>query len=51
MADILFGVLPICILWNLQMNRKAKIIVGILLCVGIVAGLSGEIYLSCLYSR
>lgn len=39
-ADILFGVLPICVLWNLQMNRKAKIIVGVLLCVGIVAGLS-----------
>ena len=36
MADILFGVLPICVLWNLQMNRKAKFIVGILLCVGIV---------------
>ncbi|KAH9221858.1 hypothetical protein DL95DRAFT_455211 [Leptodontidium sp. 2 PMI_412] len=35
-ADILFSVLPICVLWNLQMNRKAKIIVGVLLCVGIV---------------
>ncbi|KAL2062079.1 hypothetical protein VTL71DRAFT_6345 [Oculimacula yallundae] len=39
-ADILFGVMPICVLWNLQMNRKAKIIVGVLLCVGIVAGLT-----------
>ncbi|KAH7379969.1 hypothetical protein BKA64DRAFT_686770 [Cadophora sp. MPI-SDFR-AT-0126] len=39
-ADIVFGVLPICVLWNLQMNRKAKIIVGGLLCVGIVAGLT-----------
>ncbi|PVH84107.1 hypothetical protein DL98DRAFT_93187 [Cadophora sp. DSE1049] len=39
-ADIVFGVLPICVLWNLQMNRKAKIIVGALLCVGIVAGLT-----------
>jgi len=35
-ADIVFGVLPICVLWNLQMNRKAKLIVGALLCVGIV---------------
>lgn len=35
-ADILFGVIPIFVLWNLQMNRKAKIIVGILLSVGIV---------------
>lgn len=35
-TDILFGVLPICILWNLQMNRMAKLIVGVLLCVGIV---------------
>jgi hypothetical protein len=35
-ADILFGVLPMCVLWNLQMNRKAKLIVGVLLCVGIV---------------
>ncbi|KAH6721454.1 hypothetical protein DL95DRAFT_463428 [Leptodontidium sp. 2 PMI_412] len=39
-ADILFGVLPMCVLWNLQMNRKAKLIVGVLLCVGIVAGLT-----------
>ncbi|KAK0113325.1 hypothetical protein ONS95_013581 [Cadophora gregata] len=39
-ADIIFGVLPIFVLWNLQMNRKAKIIVGALLCVGIVAGLT-----------
>lgn len=36
LSDIIFGVLPIFVLWNLQMNRKAKIIVGGLLCVGIV---------------
>ena len=35
-ADIVFGVLPIFVLWNLRMNRKAKFIVGVLLCVGIV---------------
>lgn len=35
-ADLVFGILPICVLWNLQMNRKAKIVVGVLLCVGIV---------------
>ncbi|KAH7370002.1 hypothetical protein BKA65DRAFT_10025 [Rhexocercosporidium sp. MPI-PUGE-AT-0058] len=39
-ADLTFGILPLCILWNLQMNRRAKFIVGVLLCVGIVAGLS-----------
>lgn len=35
-ADILFGVIPIFVLWNLQMNRKAKLVVGVLLSVGIV---------------
>jgi len=35
-TDLIFGILPICVLWNLQMNKRAKIIVGILLSIGIV---------------
>ncbi|CZR65679.1 uncharacterized protein PAC_15579 [Phialocephala subalpina] len=39
-TDIIFGILPIFVIWNLQMNRKAKMIVGGLLTLGILAGLS-----------
>lgn len=35
-TDIIFGVLPIFVIWNLQMNRKAKMIVGGLLTLGIM---------------
>lgn len=35
-ADIIFGVLPIFVVWKLQMARRLKVIVGILLGVGIV---------------
>ncbi|KUJ14564.1 uncharacterized protein LY89DRAFT_590129, partial [Mollisia scopiformis] len=39
-TDLIFGVLPIFLIWNLQMNPKAKAVVGGLLTLGIVAGLS-----------
>ncbi|KAF8860536.1 hypothetical protein BDZ45DRAFT_688317 [Acephala macrosclerotiorum] len=39
-TDIIFGILPIFVIWNLQMNRKAKMIVGGLLTLGVLAGLS-----------
>jgi hypothetical protein len=35
-TDIIFGVLPIFVIWNLKMNRKAKMVVGALLALGIV---------------
>jgi hypothetical protein len=35
-VDMIFGILPIFLIWNLQMNRKAKIIAGCLLAVGIM---------------
>ncbi|PMD46677.1 hypothetical protein L207DRAFT_451239, partial [Hyaloscypha variabilis F] len=37
-TDIIFGVLPIFVIWNLKMNRKAKMVVGALLALGIIAG-------------
>ena len=35
-TDIIFGVLPIFVIWNLKMNRKAKMVVGVLLALGIM---------------
>lgn len=35
-TDLLFGVLPIFVIWNLQMNPRAKAIVGGLLTLGIL---------------
>ena len=35
-TDIIFGVLPIFVIWNLKMNRKAKMVVGCLLGLGIM---------------
>jgi hypothetical protein len=35
-VDVVFGVLPIFLIWNLQINRKAKVIAGFLLAIGIV---------------
>jgi hypothetical protein len=35
-TDIIFGILPIFVIWNLKMNRKAKMVVGALLALGIV---------------
>ncbi|KAL2065250.1 hypothetical protein VTL71DRAFT_2919 [Oculimacula yallundae] len=40
MVDLLFGILPIFVIWNLNMNRRAKVIAGGLLALGIIAGLS-----------
>ncbi|PMD25880.1 hypothetical protein NA56DRAFT_564534 [Hyaloscypha hepaticicola] len=37
-TDIIFGILPITVIWNLNMNRKAKMVVGCLLALGIIAG-------------
>ncbi|KAH7317905.1 hypothetical protein BKA65DRAFT_109857 [Rhexocercosporidium sp. MPI-PUGE-AT-0058] len=39
-ADLIFGILPIFIIWDLKINRKTKIIIGGLLTLGILAGLS-----------
>ncbi|KAH9214248.1 hypothetical protein DL95DRAFT_389702 [Leptodontidium sp. 2 PMI_412] len=39
-SDLVFGILPIFVIWNLNMNRKTKVIVGGLLTLGILAGLS-----------
>jgi hypothetical protein len=35
-TDLLFGFLPIFVIWNLQMNPKAKTTVGGLLTLGIL---------------
>lgn len=35
-TDIIFGILPITVVWNLNMNRKAKMVVGCLLALGIM---------------
>jgi hypothetical protein len=35
-TDIIFGILPITVIWNLKMNRKAKMVVGCLLALGIM---------------
>lgn len=35
-TDIIFGILPITVIWNLNMNRKAKMVVGCLLALGIM---------------
>jgi Fungal rhodopsin domain len=35
-TDIVFGVLPIFVIWNLKMNRRAKMVVGGLLALGIM---------------
>lgn len=42
-ADIIFGVLPIFVIWNLKMNPKAKVIVGGLLTLGILYVASSSI--------
>ncbi|PVH78534.1 hypothetical protein DL98DRAFT_590278 [Cadophora sp. DSE1049] len=39
-TDLTFGILPIFVIWDLKMNRKTKCIVGGLLTLGILAGLS-----------
>ncbi|KAK0111818.1 hypothetical protein ONS96_001086 [Cadophora gregata f. sp. sojae] len=39
-TDLIFGILPIFVIWDLNMNRKTKMIVGGLLTLGILAGLS-----------
>ncbi|KAG9245610.1 hypothetical protein BJ878DRAFT_7897 [Calycina marina] len=38
LVDLIFGILPIFLIWNLKINRKAKLIAGFLLAIGIVAG-------------
>jgi hypothetical protein len=35
-TDMVFGILPLFVIWNLKMNRRAKIIVGGLLTLGIM---------------
>jgi hypothetical protein len=35
-ADLIFGILPIFVIWDLKMNKKAKMIVGGLLMLGIL---------------
>lgn len=35
-TDLIFGILLIFLIWNLKMNRKAKIVVGGLLALGIL---------------
>jgi hypothetical protein len=35
-TDITFSILPIFVIWNLKMNRKAKVVVGALLALGIM---------------
>ncbi|KAE9370842.1 hypothetical protein N431DRAFT_510234 [Stipitochalara longipes BDJ] len=35
-TDVIFGVLPIFVIWNLKMNKKAKMVVGALLALGIM---------------
>jgi hypothetical protein len=35
-ADLIFGILPIFVIWDLKMNKKAKMIVGGLLTLGIL---------------
>jgi hypothetical protein len=35
-TDLIFGILPIFVIWNLKMNRKAKMVVGGLLALGIM---------------
>ncbi|KAG4422789.1 hypothetical protein IFR04_004137 [Cadophora malorum] len=39
-TDLTFGILPLFVIWDLKMNRKTKCIVGGLLTLGILAGLS-----------
>ncbi|KAL5324807.1 hypothetical protein ACEPPN_005925 [Leptodophora sp. 'Broadleaf-Isolate-01'] len=39
-ADLIFGILPIFVIWDLKINRRTKVIVGGLLTLGIFAGLS-----------
>ncbi|KAH7386533.1 hypothetical protein BKA64DRAFT_145491 [Cadophora sp. MPI-SDFR-AT-0126] len=39
-TDLIFGILPLFVIWDLKMNRKTKCIVGGLLTLGILAGLS-----------
>jgi hypothetical protein len=36
-ADLIFGILPIFVIWDLKMNKKAKMIVGGLLMLGILS--------------
>ena len=36
-ADLIFGTLPIFVIWDLKMNKKAKMIVGGLLMLGILS--------------
>lgn len=36
-ADLIFGILPVFVIWNLKMNKKAKMIVGGLLMLGILS--------------
>ncbi len=35
-TDLTLGILPLFVIYSLRINRKAKIVVGFLLCLGIV---------------
>lgn len=39
-ADLIFAWLPIAMLWNVQLNKRTKIVVALLLGMGSVAGLA-----------
>lgn len=39
-CDIVFALLPIAMLWNVQLNKRAKVVVAVLLGMGMVAGIA-----------
>ncbi|ORY66332.1 uncharacterized protein BCR38DRAFT_389901 [Pseudomassariella vexata] len=40
MADWVLGLLPVVILWRVQLNRRTKISIGFLLSLGVIAGVA-----------
>ncbi|KAH9203885.1 hypothetical protein DL95DRAFT_230532, partial [Leptodontidium sp. 2 PMI_412] len=49
-ADLIFGILPIFVIWDLKINRRTKVIVGGLLTLGIFAGLSVIVRINYIHS-
>lgn len=40
LCDIVFALLPIAMLWTVQLNKRAKVVVAVLLGMGVVAGIA-----------
>lgn len=40
LCDLMFATLPIAMLWNVQLNKRTKVVIAILLGMGAVAGIA-----------